>query len=1857
MRRMSLCLLMFSLFAASAVSHAEQYEFPKDIGKKNKPFEQCNAVNANSGGVSITCPGSVFTALNGSDEIRFKKTSKAELIITGNTVIKSTINNKQSIPLLLRFQTQNSVKIDASSTIKADIFANGSITSDGVIDGNLYTDKDLINNRIINGNVDAEGNIRNNGSGVINGSINVDGDLWNDGQINGTYANAKCTDSSQSNACGNKPLNVDETCNINANEGPCTGGNNVGYQLVGDWHFDESSWTGEPGEVLNSASSSLSGTAVGQPTTSSFSPAIAGNIGTCRYGRFGGDDFVRVPQPQQLSASESVSLSMWFNISASAQRSSSERYQTLLIYGEGPTEGPNGRFEVYRRVSDGALYFEIRDSLDRIHNVSVPGQQVFDGNWHHIAATYDAQSDDINLYIDGVLKATAGVSNRSLNPLSSRANLYIGGQSFAGHGVNGSIDEVTVATGVYSSQKVNQLFNRSRPCGAVDTLKQCSDIWDQALTSGNNSLVNIRPDVPPYGQQLPRTLDPIDYLRQGSFANVGEDYQAPAPTSRVYIDGSLTIEQGARLNQNDDADNFMLIVNGDLTIERDVRINGYIYATGDIFLANAGEPWVLVCFEANTSIVNGALAAAGDIYQTGCGQPAQINYQQPGVDIQGGGYCTVGTAAPLQPILQWSMNDGPWTTNTDVLDGSKNLLNGQAKQGLEWQQASASSALPVDENGMGTCGYGYFKRSAKQYIELPDDPVLDLTNEYTIALWARYSTTPDSGLMTLVSKDTNYELHVTSSGQINWWWQGQRGVHSLTSTQRFDDGEWHYVVARFKSGKQTLTVDNEVIIDASINDKPTTNNSSLRLGADKEGDGNRFFDGAIDEFQMFDSYLSGNDIKRLMDQRSVCQASGNQCYSLNMAGQVFGNDWLSYSKDENYSPKLVEAHNEQYLELTDNQNNRATAVTLQKAFPGKGHRIEIEFKLYAWGSQSPGFTGADGIALVLSDASRISNGNPRAGSYGGSLGYAQRNGGVPGFQAGWLGIGFDEYGNFSRNSEGRAGGFDRLVPNRVGVRGADSTNYKFLRASNELDPAIDSPANQNPNSVFNPKPGHTYKVLIDGTGDNPSIEVLRKLDENGANNNFVSILKLDNIQDQPQMPEQVYLSFTGSTGGETNYHWIKDLSVCSIPGSPNEQDVHHYQLAFNQNAVLCNGAEVAVKACANADCSETFNRPASIELGTDNGNFSPSSLSWQATSSQLLTQLNPTQAGVSNLSVTNQSSPQPANPTVCLVDGVVDDCQIAISNAGFVFYDAGLQSTQLPRQTAGIQSGGITIRAVETNTSTLQCQALTNNLTQVEMQLECVDPNQCRSESEYLVSGQVGSELTAANATDLIAGNYQNVAVEFNDSIANLAMKYDDVGAVRLSAKATLSNGVTLRGDSNTFVWQPHHINMQSSQLDTDLSSSTEILAKAGDSFKVELTARNAQDKITPNFGLEQVAERLIIQETATAAPPVANNDGSLENGAQFSRSALGTFTNGQVTYSEVGNANIIAQVAQQNGGGYLSQWQDTSDLLETPFVVGRFIPHHFTLEAGTGFANTCGAQPSYYIGEPQSLLPIQLVARNASGNITRNYASDLAKAFLEFAAFNVNGQSFNLRVTPNAQGSSLVGPIDWDDSAGNWGYGSLNNAQATFLRSDAEEGPYENYTLGIRINDGEGDHYYSRLENTGLSAPADDDYVDADYAAFDSARLVFARMVLNNVASAISDPLLIQGHVEFWNGNEYQLDENNNCYTVANNAFSEERYVVEEGAETPNVDLELGQIADTNDDSVTLSGGRIQSVERGDDESLRWLPAGENLQFEFDLKVPPHLQYDWTGDGVYDENPTALGIFGIYSGSDRQIYWQEVGL
>ncbi|MAL83423.1 MAG: hypothetical protein CMF11_03600, partial [Idiomarina sp.] len=62
--------------------------------------------------------------------------------------------------------------------------------------------------------------------------------------------------------------------------------------------------------------------------------------------------------------------------------------------------------------------------------------------------------------------------------------------------------------------------------------------------------------------------------------------------------------------------------------------------------------------------------------------------------------------------------------------------------------------------------------------------------------------------------------------------------------------------------------------------------------------------------------------------------------------------------------------------------------------------------------------------------------------------------------------------------------------------------------------------------------------------------------------------------------------------------------------------------------------------------------------------------------------------------------------------------------------------------------------------------------------------------------------------------------------------------------------------------------------------------------------------------------------------------------------------------------------------------------------------------------------------------------------------------------------------------------------------------------------------------------------------------------------------------------------------------------------------------------------------------------------ELFRWVSEQESepYSFLFEAQVPAYLQYDWSGDGDFDENPQAEGTFGIYRGRDRQIYWREVG-
>jgi len=251
------------------------------------------------------------------------------------------------------------------------------------------------------------------------------------------------------------------------------------------------------------------------------------------------------------------------------------------------------------------------------------------------------------------------------------------------------------------------------------------------------------------------------------------------------------------------------------------------------------------------------------------------------------------------------------------------------------------------------------------------------------------------------------------------------------------------------------------------------------------------------------------------------------CYTTSFDSQdEVDNNW-TIIKQQNYTPQVVNGR----LRLTTNQNNIATGLTLKnKVFKANGTKFKIRFQHFAYNGNDE--KGADGIAVVFSDASI----EPKAGAFGGSLGYAQRTdpNDEDGFAGGWIGIGLDEYGNYSNDNEGRVGGIG-FTPQAVAIRGSYLEDYKYLIGTSSLNPTISK------GNSYRPAPGYTYEISVDTTQQNKTIiSVLR--DTGNGMNSLINKYEYNSSN----TPKNFRFSFTGSTGGSYNIHEIDMLQILAI---------------------------------------------------------------------------------------------------------------------------------------------------------------------------------------------------------------------------------------------------------------------------------------------------------------------------------------------------------------------------------------------------------------------------------------------------------------------------------------------------------------------------------------------------------------------------------------------------------------------------------------------------------------------------------------------------------------------------------------
>ena len=169
------------------------------------------------------------------------------------------------------------------------------------------------------------------------------------------------------------------------------------------------------------------------------------------------------------------------------------------------------------------------------------------------------------------------------------------------------------------------------------------------------------------------------------------------------------------------------------------------------------------------------------------------------------------------------------------------------------------------------------------------------------------------------------------------------------------------------------------------------------------------------------------------DLTGLCTPRPLECFSDDFSSGSVSNLWQSSTTNGNFSAQIVNGR----YRLTEAVMSQANTSTYQRLFKAENNILRITFDHFAYGGGTD--NTADGMAVVISDSAIA----PRPGAFPGVLGYGFRSG-TPGFAGGWLGIGIDEFGNFSsRGGEGRNPG---RRPQSVVIRGSGSgeSGYRYL---------------------------------------------------------------------------------------------------------------------------------------------------------------------------------------------------------------------------------------------------------------------------------------------------------------------------------------------------------------------------------------------------------------------------------------------------------------------------------------------------------------------------------------------------------------------------------------------------------------------------------------------------------------------------------------------------------------------------------------------------------------------------------------------------------------------------------------------
>ena len=713
--------------------------------------------------------------------------------------------------------------------------------------------------------------------------------------------------------------------------------------------------------------------------------------------------------------------------------------------------------------------------------------------------------------------------------------------------------------------------------------------------------------------------------------------------------------------------------------------------------------------------------------------------------------------------------------------------------------------------------------------------------------------------------------------------------------------------------------------------------------------------------------------------------------------------------------------------------------------------------------------------------------------------------------------------------------------------------------------------------------------------------------------------------------------------------------------------VSRYRIEHDGSAHSCAAEAITVRACASADCSSLSSAGASGSV-VAGGNSVPFSIPVGQTSTT-----------VSLLLPTNSAPPDPeavrlsigsVSPVPALVSSCRDGngnvntttaCDVSVADVGFVI--------DVPDHVSDVTQS-VSVRALRRSTPgpanprDTACTPLFGNVTRnVGFWANYADPS----------TGTRSVTLGGSTLGNASPGTPLSLAFDATGT-ATTTLRYGDAGSMRLQARyaggaGTGDTGLVVTGE-DTFVARPARFELTIPGHDASPTlpgdATRPVFGVAGVPFTVNVSALNASNVVTPNFGREAAPESVGF-ESLLQAPVGGVNPAPV-------RSGFTTWTNGASTgtvrYDEVG---VITLRPRLLSPPYLNFSPGANgDVVGTDVErVGRFRPARLAVVPNTpAFTPACAAGSFGYVGQEFGFgtnPAFTVNGVNALGGRTNNYvnAAGAANAFWRFggamedrsyastvpstdtvATFSRTTNGGNATVS----GQTAVGPAEFDGT----GTVTISGDRFTYAKPLAPEDPF-NAEVSL-----------------ALTAA---DLTDSDGVCFDTAALNgcdpltiagitgseqrWGRISVTNAFGPEVIDLPVPMRAEFFNGTTFVANIADACSGVGvaplvdanagDSLLPSETCVQDSGS--PGVSGQGCSVAGPVDRRYTATPG----VGAGGTYTL-WLraPGAGNVGIlDLTPSVPAWLQFDWRGTGL--GAPTARVGFGVFQGDRRAIHEREV--